>query len=115
MRQIIQNEIKCNSCDDIIWSAHRHDYKKCKCGKVFVDGGMAYIRRTLLTDEEEFTDRAMSMEEDSLKKCVDAVQWARDNRRNDLGTVLAVIRALRDEDCLKESKFKDDGVDKNYR
>lgn len=27
-----------------IYSNHRHDYKRCKCGDCFVDGGYSYLR-----------------------------------------------------------------------
>lgn len=42
---IIKNSIKCNYCEDIIESNHVHDYVRCKCGKVAVDGGKEYLRR----------------------------------------------------------------------
>jgi hypothetical protein len=45
MKKIIVNKIKCNKCGDIIESAHRHDFKFCKCGAVAVDGGHDYLRR----------------------------------------------------------------------
>jgi len=31
-------------CFDIIESHHRHDFVSCKCGTIFLDGGMDYIR-----------------------------------------------------------------------
>lgn len=43
--KLIRNAIKCNSCVDIIESKHRHDFVSCKCGNVFVDGGLEYLRR----------------------------------------------------------------------
>ena len=46
-RKILVNRIQCQSCTDIITSRHRHDYKVCKCGKVFTDGGFDYIHRSL--------------------------------------------------------------------
>lgn len=45
-RQIVRNRIKCLSCNDIITSYHGHDYTTCSCGKVAVDGGMNYLKRT---------------------------------------------------------------------
>ena len=42
---IIRNSAKCRKCNDEIESTHRHDFVKCKCGEIFVDGGKAYIRR----------------------------------------------------------------------
>lgn len=39
-----KNKIKCKSCNTILESKFTHDYQKCKCGKVFVDGGLSYRR-----------------------------------------------------------------------
>jgi len=39
------NSIRCKSCGDVIVSEHVHDFKSCKCGAVFVDGGSQYARR----------------------------------------------------------------------
>lgn len=36
--------IECLICGDKIWSRHQHDFRRCKCGKCFVDGGRAYLR-----------------------------------------------------------------------
>jgi hypothetical protein len=38
------NAIKCLICEDIIQSEHRHDFKYCSCGNVFIDGGSWYQR-----------------------------------------------------------------------
>ena len=32
-------KIKCLKCNDIIESLSEHDFKKCKCGACFIDGG----------------------------------------------------------------------------
>ena len=42
---IVSNTIKCTLCNDIIYSAHRHDFKSCKCGSVYVDGKIDYLKR----------------------------------------------------------------------
>lgn len=51
-RKILTNSIRCNHCFETIESKHRHDFVACKCGKVFVDGGTAYLRRGFATDPE---------------------------------------------------------------
>lgn len=56
MRIIKSNKIKCNHCGQIIESKHRHDFKWCKCGAVFVDGGHDYLRRGFTNDENDFED-----------------------------------------------------------
>jgi Zn finger protein HypA/HybF involved in hydrogenase expression len=43
--KIIENKIKCKKCGDIIESKTIHDFKRCKCGAVAVDGGHSYLRR----------------------------------------------------------------------
>jgi len=42
---ILKNKAQCNKCKEIIESKHRHDFRQCKCGAIFVDGGKDYIRR----------------------------------------------------------------------
>lgn len=36
--------VECRECGDRIWSRSVHDFRTCKCGAVFVDGGREYIR-----------------------------------------------------------------------
>ena len=45
MRKIKVNRAKCKKCKDIIESKFRHDFIGCKCGEIFVDGGLVYLRR----------------------------------------------------------------------
>jgi len=40
----IVNKIKCKKCGDVIESLYTHDFKRCKCGAIFVDGGPDYQR-----------------------------------------------------------------------
>lgn len=35
---------RCKLCGDIVQSMYRHDWKSCKCGEIFIDGGSAYTR-----------------------------------------------------------------------
>lgn len=58
MMKIRSNKIRCTLCDDVIESKHRHDFKYCKCHRVFVDGGFDYLRRGFVekTDYEELSD-----------------------------------------------------------
>jgi hypothetical protein len=43
-RKLIKNKVKCKQCEDIIESKHRHDFVSCKCGKIYIDGGLDYQR-----------------------------------------------------------------------
>jgi tRNA(Ile2) C34 agmatinyltransferase TiaS len=42
---ILSNKAQCKLCKDIIESKHRHDFKWCKCGQMYIDGGKEYLRR----------------------------------------------------------------------
>ena len=42
---ILSNKAQCLLCEDIIESRHRHDFQRCSCESLAVDGGLAYIRR----------------------------------------------------------------------
>lgn len=104
-KRIIQNEVQCGSCGDVIFSRNRHDFVTCTCGNISVDGGMDYIRR--VGGEKGYTELSMFMDEKHLHECRKAVKWAEDNGRNDLGKVFAVLRTLQDFGLLNEKEFKD--------
>jgi hypothetical protein len=44
MTEKLRNRARCLKCNDIIESTYRHDFVKCKCGAIFVDGGNDYWR-----------------------------------------------------------------------
>ena len=63
MKRIIRNAIQCKHCGEIIESKSVHDFKTCKCGKVFVDGGHEYLRRSYTNSaEEDFIDLSETIE-----------------------------------------------------
>lgn len=103
---ILQNAAKCNKCKDEIWSANRHDYRECQCGSIAVDGGLAYLRR--VGSSEDFDDRSIIVPEAMKNELVQAVEWARETGRNDLGTALAVIRVLQKRGVFKTIMVSDD-------
>jgi hypothetical protein len=90
-------------CGDIIVSKHVHDFVGCRCGAIFVDGGMEYLRRG--GEEEDFVDRSLIMDKDALTECVDAVRYAEENNKNELGVALSVIRILRDFELLNKREL----------
>ena len=53
--KLLRNMVKCNICGDIIESTHRHDFKRCKCGRIFSDGGHDYVR-VGFKEEGDYTD-----------------------------------------------------------
>ena len=46
MNKIIENKAQCLLCGDIIESKSVHDFQTCKCGKLSVDGGKDYLKRS---------------------------------------------------------------------
>lgn len=36
---VVVNKAQCRLCGDIVESKHEHDFRRCKCGEIFVDGG----------------------------------------------------------------------------
>lgn len=53
---IIKNCVKCKSCGDIIISTHRHDFKRCSCGRVAIDGGHDYLKRSFTDSPDDFEE-----------------------------------------------------------
>lgn len=43
--KILRNIAQCRICGDTIESTFRHDFVRCSCGAIFVDGGTDYLRR----------------------------------------------------------------------
>ncbi|MAG73875.1 hypothetical protein CL620_06160 [archaeon] len=46
---LLKNAVRCDHCNIVIESTHRHDFKSCLCDdeekQIFVDGGLDYKRR----------------------------------------------------------------------
>lgn len=53
--KIKRNKVKCNRCGDIIESRYTHNYVICSCGAVAADGGLEYLRRCYM-NEDDFTE-----------------------------------------------------------
>jgi len=54
---IIRNRIRCRRCGDIIESTYTHEFVRCSCGAVAVDGGREYLRRLgEIEDMEELSE-----------------------------------------------------------
>lgn len=41
---ITHNGLKCEICEDIIYSRAINDYRSCSCGEISIDGGFDYTR-----------------------------------------------------------------------
>lgn len=45
-RVLTRNAVRCHKCGEVIESLHRHDFRRCSCGSVAVDGGLDYTKRS---------------------------------------------------------------------
>lgn len=57
-RKLVRNAARCVHCDNVIESTHRHDFVTCACGRVSVDGGLDYIKRSfqVFSDFEDLAE-----------------------------------------------------------
>lgn len=62
--RIVRNSVKCLRCRQEIESAHRHDFRYCRCGSVAVDGGKDYLKRCGSWEDYEETSITEWMEGD---------------------------------------------------
>lgn len=67
MVKIIINKVRCRHCNDIIESKHVHDFQRCQCGAIAVDGGTDYQRITFKNNLEEDVDTSLSVYENTLQ------------------------------------------------
>jgi len=67
MKKLKRNAIRCKTCGDVIESKTRHDHRRCSCGNVFVDGGLAYCRTGYPNEgkPEDWYEDLCEYEEDS--------------------------------------------------
>ncbi|MBJ6986064.1 hypothetical protein [Devosia sp. MC521] len=49
-RKLVRNSAHCLDCDDEIVSTHHHDFVRCSCGRLAVDGGVEYAPRVYTAD-----------------------------------------------------------------
>ena len=55
---VIKNMAACKECGEIIESKSRHDFVRCLCGAIAVDGGYDYLRR--IGKLESFIDMSVT-------------------------------------------------------
>ena len=91
---ILSNQVRCNECGDEPFSRSVHHYNSCNCGNIAVDGGTDYLRR--VGNIHNYTDMSIEIPNEAGKAAMEAIQWAKDNGRNNYGILCAVARALRD-------------------
>ena len=43
-QKLTRNAAGCYRCGDVVESKTVHDFRSCRCGAIFVDGGLEYVR-----------------------------------------------------------------------
>lgn len=51
-QKLKRNRIRCKHCGDIIESKTIHDFQRCKCKSVGIDGGLDYPKRIFSSNKE---------------------------------------------------------------
>ena len=103
-KKLIKNAIKCLKCNDVVESKHKHDFKWCGCGTVFVDGGLTYRRiggdLDMMQDMCEYID---VWEDGDKIRCIDGSK----QKTLELGKVYTVdtsMNTTEDRVYVKENK-----------
>ncbi len=96
---IVVNQARCKKCGDEPFSAHRHDYRSCKCGAIAVDGGQEYFRRA--GDPHDMVDMSFSLPDEIVLAAKEAVIQAIKTGRNEMGIANAVLRALHKHNAVR--------------
>lgn len=74
MSRIIRNSAKCLKCGDEVESKHRHDFVRCKCKALAVDGGTDYLKRAF-TEGVGYEDTSVMGPEVPCEAEDDAWEW----------------------------------------
>ena len=53
IKKIYSNKVRCLNCNEIIETTSRHEFVRCMCGNIAVDGGLDYLRRCGNLDQYE--------------------------------------------------------------
>lgn len=64
---ILINRVRCLHCKKMITSRNRHDFQKCSCGMVAVDGGSWYIRR-IGTEGVDYKELSVWYDDDNVEE-----------------------------------------------
>jgi len=76
---ILSNQVRCHKCGDTPFSAHRHDFRSCKCGAIAVDGGTSYLRR--VGDIHAYDDMSIEIPDNVGQDALFAIATCRDTNQ----------------------------------
>ena len=103
-KKLIKNAIKCLKCNDVVESKHKHGFKWCGCGTVFVDGGLTYRRIGGDLDMiQDMCERIEVLEDGDKIRCIDDSQQ-NTLKLNEIYTVDTSMNTTENRVYVKENK-----------
>ena len=57
---------RCKTCEDILFSRAKHDYRTCSCGKVAVNGGIEFLQVRSMNQYPEKVELDIDITEEEL-------------------------------------------------
>ena len=90
--KIVRNMARCKLCNTTVESKTVHDFRKCKCGELFVDGGKEYFRRG--GDINNIEDLSVTSPEKDDKKMKLKILICGDRNWSDSDMILDEIKDL---------------------
>lgn len=58
-RVILRNSAQCTACGDHVISERVHDFQRCSCKSIAVDGGLSYLRRVIGNEGPQHVDTSI--------------------------------------------------------
>jgi hypothetical protein len=95
----MRNRAKCKKCESIIESFHRHDYVKCTCGSIAVDGGQDYFK--CVADDWVNFIRIDDNDKEIMPTIKDKIEEAKTPSDTALADDISTIENPSDEDRIK--------------
>ncbi len=91
---ILSNQIKCLKCGDEPYSAYRHDFKRCNCGAVAVDGGMDYLRRVGDMSKEHTKEMSIFMDDGVYLKVKRNIDQNINQKKDAFSIIIGIDKTL---------------------
>jgi hypothetical protein len=107
---ILSNQAKCTICGESIYSKNRHDYVRCSCGNLAVDGGMCYLKRGH-KQKNTIIEQSIIIDDDLGNSLLKSIKESIESDRNELGILCGLFRCLRDSgyNVIETTKGDEDG------
>jgi hypothetical protein len=88
---LLQNALRCKLCDTIIVSLTVHDFQKCECGQVMVDGGREYAK---FSGKEEDIEQLYLWDESTNKDFENKLIWGTRGRDGNGPLIFMLVKDL---------------------